>query len=166
MASSLKLIWEITAAVAAFAASPVRASEIGPISRATVTISLSIAPRVEVQGIEEANLTEGQARALCVSANTATRGYGVSLLTSPAVTDPAWGEGSSRPIAIEWAGGSAASPIRRIAAGSTVTGFVAGPGHCTAGSAANASLIVRSLSAGATTGPGRETIATLLIVPE
>lgn len=167
MARRLKLLCQMTtAAVAAMAASEVRAGEIGPNSRATLAISLSIAPRVDVQGLSQADLPTDQRRTLCVSANTPTRGYGVSLLTSSVTAGSASKETVDRSIAIDWASASGESPVRRIFAGSTVMGFVAGPGHCTNQRVPNASMIVSTLPAAAASRAGTDTIATLLIVPE
>ena len=167
MARRLKLLCQMTtAAVAAIAASQVRAGETGPTSRATLAISLSIAPRVDVQGLTQADLREDQSRALCVSASTPTRGYGVSLLTSSVTAGSASEETAGRTIAIDWASASGESQVRRIVAGSPVMGFVAGAGHCTGQSAPNASMIVSTLPAAAASGAESDTVATLLIVPE
>jgi hypothetical protein len=137
------------------------AGEIGPTSSATATISLTVAPHLDVRETTAAAgpAAGGGARTyrFCVSANTPTRLYGVTLAASA--------EGDSSPDVasplLEWAGESDVSNGRRIGTGEPETGFVAADGSC--GGRSNAALIV--------TTPAGHPVAqsfsqTLLIVPE
>jgi hypothetical protein len=136
------------------------AGVIGPTSRATVGISLSIAPRIEVRGIRDAGATDPKSpvgsQAVCISANTATRAYGIAVLGTPA-------PGQAR-FAFEWAQESGQS--RLIPAGTAVMGFVAPEGPCTDQSAANARLVIRSTPQTPVAAANSAATATLLIIPE
>jgi len=137
-------------------AATARAGEIGPTSKATVTISLIVAPHLEVRAVDagSAPASAGPLRtfAFCVSGNTATREYGVRLAAD--------GGSSERP-ALEWADGANVSGGTSIGTGEPAAGFVASSAGCNPGSRANATLIVRSSPAAEQ--PSRPT---LLIVPE
>jgi hypothetical protein len=162
------LICAAAGLAAACTASEASAGEIGANSRETVVISLSVAPRIEVQGIADLESggrppdSTGQGSGICVSANTATRGYGISLIVPAGAIDPAPGAGR---VAILWSGQPAGSGAAQIPAGGTVMGFVASASPCTARSDPNARLIIHSL-AGAPRGEAGSAAATLLIVPE
>ena len=144
------------------------AGEIGPSSRGTINISLSIAPRIEVRRISDARLAGAnpvaEGEAICISANTPTRAYGVSLLTSAASNGP--GQGSSERYFVEWIDEPGKAAGARIQPGSTVTGFVAPRGRCTALSSPSARLVVRPLPQMARGAEGSPPAATLLIIPE
>jgi hypothetical protein len=144
------------------------AGGIGPTSRETIGISLSVAPRIDVRGIGDIEIAETDSfvrtEAVCVSASTATRGYGVSLLTSSDATGPESAMPTPRRrFLIEWAGDPGQDRGIRIPNGATVMGFAAPMNGCSAQSAANARLIIRSLPQ---RGDLPAAAATLLIVPE
>jgi hypothetical protein len=170
MVSSLRPLWNAAVGLAAAgAASQGSAGEIGLTSRETVAIRLSIAPRVEVRGLADLQTDSGKAstspegRAICVSANTPTRSYGVSLLAPPGARGPGPGRAATPPVFIEWVGDGRRSPGTEILPGSTVTGFIAPQSPCTPESAPNARLIIRPA---AKDMPPQAAAATLLIVPE
>ena len=137
------------------------AGEIGPTSSATATINLTVASHLEIRQTAAATVPAagGGARTyrFCVSANTATRLYGVTLAASA--------EGNSSPHEtsplLEWAGESDVSSGRRIGTGEPVTGFVAADGSCGGGS--DATLIVTTPAG----HPAAQSFSqTLLIIPE
>ncbi len=146
------------------------AGEMGPSSRGTITISLSIAPRMDVRTMSVSELAGTEAKplarsqAICISANTPTRAYGVSLLTSSAWNGP--GQGSSGRYFVEWIDEAGKFAGARIQPGSTVTGFVAQEGGCTARSSPSARLVIRPLPETAAGVEGSPAAATLLIIPE
>lgn len=171
MISFLKPASRAAIALAAiYAPAQASAGEIGPSSRATISISLSIAPRIEVRTMSDAELAGtganslAESQAICISANTPTRAYGVSLLTSSASNGP--GQGSSGRYSVEWIDEPGKSAGARIQPGSTVTGFVAPQGRCTARSSPSALLVIRSLPQTAASAEGSPAAATLLIIPE
>lgn len=140
----------------ACAAGPALAGEIGPTSRATATITLTIAPHLEVRstGIAGPESPAGGLRSygFCVSANTPGRAYGLSL-------EP----GAAPPPPLEWAGTSDRAGAVPIPAGQVIDGFTASARPCSAGSPATATLIEAPAPEA---GRGSPSQATLLIVPE
>ena len=158
------------ALAAIFAPVQASAGEIGPSSRGTINISLSIAPRIDVRTVSDANFAgtragpDPQSQAICISANTPTRAYGVSLLSSTASNGPALQ--SSGRYFVEWIDEPEKSAGARIQPGSTVTGFVAPRGRCTALSSPSARLVIHPLPQAASDAQGSPAAATLLIVPE
>jgi hypothetical protein len=141
----------------ACAAAPAFAGQMGATSRATATITLSVAPHLEVRSAAGANPASGPGASreygFCVSANTPTGAYGVSFEPGAGAS----GRDGAAAIAVEWAGVP-------IPAGAPVGGFVASARPCSARRSATATLILRRPAG--TTSPGAVSPATLLIVPE
>lgn len=152
----------------AWITSAATAGEIGATSRATVAISLTIAPRVEARSMSGGHGTAAPSaitstsRAMCISANTPTRSYGISYVApSPNTGSSAQGP---TPVRLEWAAEPGTSKGDPIPPGGTVTGFVAPQAGCGAGGD-DATLIVSPVkSAGSDQAPLAP--VTILIVPE
>ena len=151
------------ALVAICAGSQAVAGEIGPTSRATVAISVSIAPRIEVVGIRDVGASDQKSlvsdQPLCIASTIATGAYGIALLAPDSAGAAA---NSAAPFTLEWA--QEAGPSSPIPAGTTVMGFVAPSGRCSDQNAANARLVIRSSAQSGIRNSA--TAATLLIVPE
>lgn len=140
------------------------AGEMGAVSKSTVTISLTVAPHLDVRssaaGSASPSAGSSQKYGFCVSANTPTKEYGVTLATAG---EGRGGSSETLPV-LEWAGAPDVSNATQIVAGEPVTGFIAAGLDCSADNRVNATLIVRPPSGGAA---GRvDSEATLLIVPE
>jgi len=154
-------VLRIASALAVFSfGAAASAGEIGPTSSATAAISLTVAPHVDVREIMAAAgpAASGGARTyrFCVSANTPTRLYGVTLAASEGDSSP-----EEAPPLLDWASGPDASNRSQIRAGGPATTFIAAARRCAGES--NAALIVTP-----PTGQGaRQSFPqTLLIVPE
>lgn len=141
---------------------PASAGEIGATSSATVTISLTVAPHLDVRQISvDMGPAAGGTRTygFCVSANTPTRRYGVAL---GAPQDDSAADQAS-PV-LEWAGAPDVSKGSPIGTREPVARFLAGARNCSGEGSANATLIVRSPSGSSAAQSFPP--ATLLIVPE
>lgn len=158
------------ALVATCAGARAPAGELGPTSRETIGISLTVAPRIDVRTIGKIETAGASSNSsflsagVCVSASTPTRSYGVSLLEPSVPSRFHGGSASEQTFIVEWASEPGQAVGNRIDAGMIVMGFVASETSCTPQSPANARLIVRSLSR----KPNEQSAAAaiLLIVPE
>lgn len=147
-------------------------AEIAPVSRSTIAINASVAPRMQVMGIRHIGAAElasskGTRRlALCVVANTGVRSYSVTA------SGPPDGSGDflisagrrSLPIALEWrtvAGGA------RLAPDIAASGFSAADGKCSDGETGTILAIRPKPESGQLAGPqSQQTALTIVIAPE
>jgi hypothetical protein len=157
--------------LAAAAASPALAGEIGATSRAALTISASVAPRFEIrdtgsQPDQSISSAWSLSRGICISANTPTRMYSLTLLSLGAQSarssspDP-----GSRPLSLQWTSLERPGERADVSPGATAGEFLASGEACGAANIANAKLSINLAhsSDGAWAAPE---FATLIIIPE
>lgn len=160
-------IRSVMALIIAAGATSAPAGEIGATSRATLTIRASVAPRFEVRNIGSeadpaAATATSQSRGMCISANTSTRLYGVALLGPDSSSDRGPGGES---LSFQWTSLEAPGEQADLAAGQSVSGFLASARPCGGANIPNARLTI-NLHPGGKQPQGAAQAATLLIVPE
>lgn len=143
---------------------------IGPVSRASVAISLSVAPRLEADRLAAAGTADRSGRnrgsdAFCIWSNTSIGTYSVSALAVPGEGGPSAGAAAAAPYAVEWSGGPAASSAPP-ADGTGLAGLRAqSSAGCGSGSALGNALVV-SRTEVASSPTSRPAAVLLLVAPD
>jgi len=150
--TSLRSILLLGAALCGGAAGAATQGSLGATSTGSISISLSVAGRVQISGLTDVafvavspDAAAVSAQSLCVWSNTATKGYSVTASGSGAgdafeLSGPA----NTAAYAVAWsdvAGQSAGTPLNAGAALSGLTSSASSP-DCSTGGAASSSLIV------------------------
>lgn len=118
----------------------------GNVSRATIGISVSVAPRVEVVRAGAASVTAGEAglraaQPLCIWGNTALGTYQVTVLgDAPKGFSVRNASGEALAYRVEWASGEGAA--RPLSSGAALEGLVAAT-SARCGGGATAGLVVK-----------------------
>ena len=138
------------------------AGRMGVTSRATVQISVSVAPRLDVNrsGVTavESGGGEGRTEGLCIWSNTSIQSYSISA------SDASDGSGGERfPFEVQLAGAGAGANAQSLAPGASATGLTAGSGNaCRSGR-----LVIRPAQmASGTAAVHRSGALLLLIAPD
>ncbi len=142
--------WIAFSALAA-ASSSACAGALGPTSKASVFISVTIPPRLAVREVASMPAStpapsEAQSRQFCVMSNGVDR-YSVTLLSSQQAMErqAAGAPNDSSLASIAWGGGQSGGTQAQIRQGETVSGFKAGTaGACNPGRFGAAKLRVTS----------------------
>lgn len=154
--STLRTILLLSAALCGGAASAATQGSLGATSSGTVSISLSVAGRVQISGLSDVafvavspDMAATAAQNVCVWSNTATKGYSVTASGNGAgdafeLSGPA----NPAPYAVAWsdaagqsAGQASGTPLSAGAALSGLKSSASSP-DCSSGGAASSSLIV------------------------
>lgn len=140
------------------------AGPIGPRSRATVVISVTIPQRLEARhrpGLSAENLSRRSApQWFCLISTGSESTYSVTLLATPAPAN-----GSSLP-SVAWGSGQSGSQAAQLRPGETVSGFQAGTAEsCQSGGSGAAQLSVAA-NESSNQAPNADTQLTLLIAAD
>jgi hypothetical protein len=133
-------------------ASAATQGELGASSTGSIAISLSVAKRVQIGGLNDVTFAavspDAEARAaqsVCVWSNTATRGYSVMASGDGAGQGFALSNGAaSTPYSVAWHSAAGQASGTQLSSGTALTGLTsdAPSPDCAAGAAATSSLIV------------------------
>jgi hypothetical protein len=140
------------------------AGRMGPTSRATVQISLSVAPRLEVsRSSVEADGSSGApgSQSFCVWSNSGVGSYSISASDA---SDPSAGEPAAMEpgFAVQLAGGGAGTMPLALAPGATATGLAAASGlGCGSGR-----LVGRPATMAGGDAPAQSGALLLLVAPD
>lgn len=141
------------------------AGELGPTSRAFVSISVSIPPRLAAVELHPAALATGdpQSRQFCVLSK-GIETYSVSLLPTQSASDGAGKISQPYPrVAVAWNDGERGRPATSVKMGTTVSGFRVGtPDSCSRGDVGAATLKIADGDASQEPGPAKPALTVII----
>lgn len=153
------------------------AGEVGAISRSTISIRASVAPRMRLTGADVVRVPDAFAGGrqplvvpMCVATNTSTRLYRVTALgpSAAGTFQTIDSDGRLIPATVTWKAGGDHQSVRRLVPGSASPNFEASVGSCGAGDRSMAILSIEPASKVADSSETSlpERTLTLLIAPE